>query len=69
MRYIETDTLTFAGLLTDPMIRTVMHSDGVSEEEYSSMLFRVRAALVARQTQSAPCHGRLTVVRREAVPA
>ena len=69
MCYMETDTLTLAGLLADPMIRTVMDSDGVSEQEFSSLLFRVRAALVARQSQLPTPAARARIPLREAVPA
>lgn len=51
MCYMESDTLTLAGMLADPMIRAVMRSDGVSEHEFSSLLFRVRAARVASGAQ------------------
>jgi hypothetical protein len=42
-------TLTLAGMLHDPLIRLVMHSDGVSEQDHSDLLFRVKDTLVERE--------------------
>ncbi|MSP00785.1 MAG: hypothetical protein EXR07_07025 [Acetobacteraceae bacterium] len=44
-------TLTLAGMLTDPLIKAVMRSDGVSEHEFSALLFRVKDTLAERQGQ------------------
>lgn len=43
------DTLTFAGLLNDPLIQLVMRSDNVSAEDHSELLHRVKESLVARE--------------------
>jgi hypothetical protein len=42
------ETLTLAGLLHDPLIRAVMHSDRVSEGDYEALLFRVKRTLANR---------------------
>ena len=44
----STGTLTLSAMLTDPLIRMVMRSDGVSEEDFSALLFRVKDALEQR---------------------
>jgi hypothetical protein len=41
-------TLTLAALLKDPLIRLVMRSDNVSEEDHSALMFRVQECLMAR---------------------
>jgi hypothetical protein len=41
--------LTMAGMLQDPLIRLVMHSDGVSEQDMSNLLNRVKDSLEARE--------------------
>ena len=41
-------TLTMACMLRDPLIRMVMHSDGVSDDDMSELLSRVKDTLVAR---------------------
>jgi hypothetical protein len=41
-------TLTLATMLTDPLIRAMMHSDRVSEDDHAALLFRVKDRLVAR---------------------
>lgn len=43
-------TLTLTGMLQDPLIRLVMHSDGVSEQDFSELLFRTKQTLLARDT-------------------
>lgn len=42
--------LTMACMLKDPLIRMVMHSDGVSDDEMAELLSRVKDTLVARGT-------------------
>jgi hypothetical protein len=42
-------TLTLAAMLTDPLIRAVMRSDGVSEREHAALLFRVKDTLAFRE--------------------
>ncbi len=37
-----------ACMLRDPLIRMVMHSDGVSDDDMSELLSRVKDTLVAR---------------------
>ena len=44
-------TLTLAGMLHDPLIRLVMRSDGVSEQDLSELLGRVKDSLVARSSE------------------
>jgi hypothetical protein len=41
-------TLTLATMLQDPLIRLVMRSDNVSEEDHSELLYRVKKSLMAR---------------------
>ena len=41
-------TLTLATMLQDPLIRLVMRSDNVSEEDHSELLYRVKQSLMAR---------------------
>jgi hypothetical protein len=48
------NTLTLAGMLHDPLIKLVMLSDGVSEQDYSELLFRVKDTLVARAAALTP---------------
>jgi hypothetical protein len=40
-------TLTLATMLQDPLIRLVMRSDNVSEEDHSELLYRVKQSLIA----------------------
>jgi hypothetical protein len=42
-------TLTLAAMLTDPLIRAVMRSDGISEHEHATLLFRVKDTLAFRE--------------------
>ena len=49
MRHDE--RLTLGTLLEDPMIRLVMASDGVSEQEMRSLMLRMRRVLSARSTR------------------
>jgi hypothetical protein len=48
----DTRPLTFRTLLSDPLIRLVMDSDGVSVEELVEVLEMARAAVVARETHA-----------------
>ncbi|WP_428485608.1 hypothetical protein [Rhodopila sp.] len=41
-------TLTLNTMLQDPLVRLVMHSDKVSEEDHSQLLFRIQESLMAR---------------------
>jgi hypothetical protein len=41
--------LTFETMLTDPLIRMVMDSDGVSMEEFVSVMETARSAIAARE--------------------
>jgi hypothetical protein len=43
------DTLTLAGLLRDPLIRLVMRSDNVSEEDFSGLWMRAQECVLARE--------------------
>lgn len=36
------ETLTLSGLLADPLTRMVMHSDGVSEQEFTELWQRIQ---------------------------
>lgn len=45
-------TLTLASLLSDPLTRAVMKSDGVSEHEFATLLRRVQNTLAGRER---PC--------------
>jgi hypothetical protein len=47
-------TLTFAGLLQDPLILLVMRSDKVSESDHSELLHRVKNSLIARASVTEP---------------
>lgn len=40
-----TEPLTLASMLADPLIRMVMRSDGVSEEDFASLWQRAEGAL------------------------
>ena len=42
-------TLTLAGMLTDPLIRAVMRSDGISEHELETLLSRMKDRLESRE--------------------
>jgi len=47
-------TLTFAGLLQDPLIQMVMRSDKVSEEDHYELLHRVKHTLIERLSVQDP---------------
>ncbi len=50
-------TLTLTAMLHDPLIKMVMRSDNVSEEDHSELLFRVKDSLAARaQRAEMPPH-------------
>ncbi len=40
--------LDLAGMLSDPLILAMLHSDGVSERDYEALLFRVKDSLDER---------------------
>jgi len=42
------DTMTLSGLLEDQLTQLVMRSDGVSEEDFSALMYRMRDTLAAR---------------------
>jgi hypothetical protein len=44
-------TLTLAGLLSDPLTRAMMRSDGVSPDDFAALLFRVKDTLADRDDQ------------------
>lgn len=44
----ESGTLTLTGLLQDPLTRLVMRSDGVTEQDFSDLMLRVKDCLLAR---------------------
>lgn len=44
-------TLTMNAMLQDPLIKLVMRSDNVSEQDYSAMLHRVQQSLIARTAE------------------
>jgi hypothetical protein len=41
-------TLTLAAMLQDPLIKLMMHSDNVSEQDHSALLYRVKESLIMR---------------------
>ena len=43
------DRLEFARMLRDPLIRLVMDSDGVTEQEMIAVMDQLRRALAARE--------------------
>jgi hypothetical protein len=43
-------TLTLAALLSDPLTRAMMRSDGVSERDFAALLFRVKDSLADRES-------------------
>ncbi|MGE0224227.1 MAG: hypothetical protein AB7F35_23520 [Acetobacteraceae bacterium] len=45
------ETLTLAGMLADPLILMAMQRDGISEDDWSDLLFRVKDTLAARCQQ------------------
>jgi hypothetical protein len=42
-------TLTLAAMLSDPLIQAMMRSDGVSERDHETLLFRVKDVLAGRE--------------------
>ena len=56
-------TLTLAAMLDDPLIRAVMQSDNVSEDEHEALLTRVKHSLEER---SPPIMPRTSPMRVEA---
>jgi hypothetical protein len=51
---LTTGALTLTTMLQDPLIRLVMHSDNVSEEDHSALLYRVQQLLCARAEFARP---------------
>jgi hypothetical protein len=51
---LTTGALTLTMMLQDPLIRLVMHSDNVSEEDHSELLYRVKQLLSARAEFAQP---------------
>ena len=49
----QNDEMRFPDLLRDPLIRLVMESDGVTEQEMNGVMDQLRRALAARE-----CHMR-----------
>ena len=47
-------TLTLATMLTDPLIRAMMRSDHVSEDDHAALLFRVKDRLAERESTGHP---------------
>jgi hypothetical protein len=47
-------TLTLAALLSDPLTRAMMRSDGVSERDFAALLFRVKDSLADREGPADP---------------
>lgn len=41
-------TLTLTAMLQDPLIKLVMRSDNVSEQDHSDLLYRVQESLISR---------------------
>ena len=46
-------TLNMNAMLQDPLIKLVMRSDNVSEQDYSALLHRVQKSLIARNAEIA----------------
>ncbi len=49
-------TLTLTTMLQDPLIKLVMRSDNVSEQDHSALLHRVQQSLIARNAEIGRCH-------------
>jgi hypothetical protein len=49
----DSDGLTLAVLLQDPLTRMMMLSDGVTEKHFSDLMLRVQGCLIARAAMSA----------------
>jgi hypothetical protein len=45
----QNDEMRFPDLLRDPLIRLVMESDGVTEQEMNAVMDQLRRALAARE--------------------
>jgi hypothetical protein len=45
----QNDEMRFPDLLRDPLIRLVMESDGVTEQEMNGVMDQLRRALAARE--------------------
>jgi hypothetical protein len=44
-------TLTLAGLLSDPLTQAMMRSDGVSQDDFAALLFRMKDTIADREDQ------------------
>jgi hypothetical protein len=44
----DSGTLTLSGLLADPLTRLLMCRDGVTEQDFSDLLLRVKDSITAR---------------------
>jgi hypothetical protein len=44
----DSSGLTLTGLLQDPLTRMLMRSDGVTEQDFSDLMMRVKDSLLAR---------------------
>jgi len=54
MCYEQTTAYTLRGLLRDPMIRSVMQSDGVTDHEMIALVRRVATAAASRPQLAPP---------------
>ena len=45
----QNDVMRFPDLLSDPLIRLVMKSDGITEQEMNALMVQLRRALAARE--------------------
>lgn len=59
--------LTYEAMLTDPLIRMVMQSDGVTHEQLVAVL-RDAATAVQSRAELLPMRPRLTLVHTAAIP-
>ena len=48
----QNDVMRFPDLLRDPLIRLVMESDGVTEQEMIALMDQLRRALVERERRT-----------------
>ncbi len=47
-------TLNLASMLKDPLIQAVMRSDGVSQDDFAALMFRVKDQLTDRARLAPP---------------
>ena len=62
MCMLTVSALTLTGLLQDPLTKLVMHSDGVSERDFSELLLRVQDTLIARAASAHQAPAQLAAV-------